>query len=57
MLILDEPTFGQDLRTWGEIVGLLRSLLDEGTAVVAITHDLELVAALADDELRMRAPA
>lgn len=57
LLILDEPTFGQDLRTWGEIVGLLRSLLDEGTAVVAITHDLELVAALADDELRMRAPA
>ena len=57
VLILDEPTFGQDLRTWGEIVGLLRSLLDEGTAVVAITHDLELVAALADDELRMGAPA
>lgn len=57
LLILDEPTFAQDARTWSELVGLLASLLDDGSSVVAITHDLLLVAALADDELRMTASA
>ncbi len=31
MLVLDEPTFGQDARTWRELVALLAELLDEGT--------------------------
>ncbi len=53
VVILDEPTFGQDLRTWGELVGILAGLLGGGTAVVAVTHDFHLVDALADDELRM----
>ncbi len=48
VLVLDEPTFGQDSRTWSELVALLADLVDDGTAVVAITHDLELVDALAD---------
>lgn len=53
LLVLDEPTFGQDARTWRELVALLAELLDEGSGVVAATHDLHLVIALADDEMRM----
>lgn len=53
MLILDEPTFGQDSRTWAELVALLAELADAGSAVVTITHDAELVDALADVEYRM----
>jgi energy-coupling factor transporter ATP-binding protein EcfA2 len=43
MLVLDEPTFGQDARTWSELVDLLRDLLDAGTALVCATHDRDLV--------------
>ncbi|MDI2097760.1 ABC transporter ATP-binding protein [Ruicaihuangia caeni] len=53
VLVLDEPTFGQDAATWRELVSLLRELLDAGTAVVAITHDERFVAALADDVLHL----
>ncbi|GGJ74453.1 ABC transporter ATP-binding protein [Pilimelia anulata] len=48
VLLLDEPTYGQDRTTWAELVDLLAELRDEGRAVVAITHDPPLVAALAD---------
>jgi energy-coupling factor transporter ATP-binding protein EcfA2 len=57
LLILDEPTFGQDSRTWAELVAYLAELLDSGSAVVAVTHDAELVDALADSELRMSSQA
>ena len=57
MLVLDEPTFGQDARTWRELVDFLAELLEQGSAIVAVTHDLDLVAALADDELRMSVAA
>ncbi|MFD7871605.1 ABC transporter ATP-binding protein [Microbacterium sp. NPDC059771] len=46
LLVLDEPTFGQDARTWAELVALLAALRDEGSAVVAITHDLDVARAL-----------
>ena len=46
LLLLDEPTFGQDARTWAELVVLLGELLDDGVGVVAATHDAELVDAL-----------
>jgi energy-coupling factor transport system ATP-binding protein len=51
VLVLDEPTFGQDSRTWRELVALLAELLDEGNAVVAVTHDRDFIDALADSEL------
>ena len=38
VLILDEPTFGQDASTWGELVRLIRGLLTEGVAVISVTH-------------------
>jgi energy-coupling factor transport system ATP-binding protein len=53
VLMLDEPTFGQDSRTWQELVALLAELLESGSAVVAVTHDTDFVAALADTEVRL----
>jgi len=53
VLVLDEPTFGQDARTWAELVALLDELVAQGSAVVAVTHDDRLVEALADDLLRL----
>jgi energy-coupling factor transporter ATP-binding protein EcfA2 len=46
VLVLDEPTFGQDARTWTELTTLLLELLGEGRAVVAATHDTDLVKVL-----------
>jgi energy-coupling factor transport system ATP-binding protein len=43
-LILDEPTFGQDERNTELLVETLEALRAEGRAIVAITHDLGLVA-------------
>ncbi|WP_205529056.1 ABC transporter ATP-binding protein [Microbacterium halotolerans] len=53
MIVLDEPTFGQDARTWHELVEMLAALRDDGTSLVLVTHDEPLVAALADDVLRL----
>ena len=44
VLILDEPTFGQDRRHAGETLDLLSALHREGRTVVVITHDMTLVA-------------
>ena len=41
VLVLDEPTFGQDANTWAELASFLSELLDAGTAVVSVTHDAE----------------
>ncbi|MEU7905208.1 ATP-binding cassette domain-containing protein [Actinoplanes sp. NPDC049118] len=48
LLVLDEPTFGQDRRTWIELVELLARLRDDGCGIVAVTHDEDFVTALAD---------
>ena len=53
LLVLDEPTFGQDARTWAELVRLLAELQATGTAVVAVTHDDLFVKALADARLTL----
>ncbi|GAA1790009.1 ABC transporter ATP-binding protein [Agromyces lapidis] len=44
VLALDEPTFGQDRARAAELLDMLRSLNDEGTTVLVVTHDLQLVA-------------
>ena len=51
VLVLDEPTFGQDANTWAELASFLSELLDAGTAVVSVTHDAEFSAALGGAEL------
>ncbi|MFI1197645.1 ABC transporter ATP-binding protein [Micromonospora sp. NPDC020750] len=48
LLVCDEPTFGQDRRTWLELVDLFAELRDAGHGVVTVTHDPDFVAALAD---------
>ena len=53
ILILDEPTFGQDAGTWAELVTLLRDLVHDGTAVLSVTHDADFIAALGGAELRI----
>jgi energy-coupling factor transporter ATP-binding protein EcfA2 len=53
VLVLDEPTFGQDANTWAELASFLSELLDAGTAVVSVTHDAEFSAALGGTELRL----
>lgn len=57
LLIVDEPTFGQDSRTWAELVALFAELLDAGSALVAITHDTAFVEAIADSELVLESNA
>ncbi|SIR85980.1 energy-coupling factor transport system ATP-binding protein [Micromonospora avicenniae] len=56
LLICDEPTFGQDRRTWLELVDLLADLRDAGHGVVTVTHDAEFVAALADRQVTLTRP-
>ncbi len=44
VLALDEPTFGQDRARASELLELLQELRTEGTTIVIVTHDLQLVA-------------
>jgi peptide/nickel transport system ATP-binding protein len=56
LLIADEPTTALDVTIQAQILGLMRSLRNEtGTAIILITHDLGVVAELADDVLVMYA--
>jgi energy-coupling factor transport system ATP-binding protein len=56
VLVLDEPTFGQDANTWAELASFLSELLDAGTAVVSVTHDAEFSEVLGGTTLRLHAP-
>ncbi len=42
VIIVDEPTTGQDRRTSREIMDLLKELRDRGHTVIVITHDIPL---------------
>ena len=50
LLVLDEPTFGQDRLTWVGLVELLGELLAEGASVAVATHDHDLVQALTSSQ-------
>ncbi|MBB6450298.1 energy-coupling factor transport system ATP-binding protein [Geomicrobium halophilum] len=43
LLILDEPTFGQDAENTEELMNLLKSLQQQGKTILMITHDMGLV--------------
>ena len=56
LLIADEPTTALDVTTQAQILGLMRQLQeDHGTAIIMITHDLGVVAEIADDVVVMYA--
>ena len=44
VLVLDEPTYGQDRERAVELLDLLTALHDDGTTVVVVSHDMQLVA-------------
>ena len=46
VLVMDEPTFGQDFTTWTSMVRLIAGVRDQGCAVIVITHDEPLITAL-----------
>ena len=48
VLVLDEPTFGQDRLGYESLLGILRERLEAGTCLVAATHDERFVADVAD---------
>ena len=52
-LVLDEPTFGQDRRTFTELLALLAEFRDGGGAIAFASHDELFVDAFADERLRL----
>jgi energy-coupling factor transport system ATP-binding protein len=44
VLALDEPTFGQDRERAAELLDIVTALNREGTTIIVVTHDLQLVA-------------
>lgn len=48
MIILDEPTAGQDYRHYTDIMEFLKKLKDRGITIVMITHDMHLMLEYAD---------
>jgi oligopeptide/dipeptide ABC transporter ATP-binding protein len=56
LLIADEPTTALDVTIQAQILDLMRTLQrDSGTAIILITHDLGVVAEMADDVVVMYA--
>ena len=53
VLLLDEPTFGQDPHTFSELVWLLRRMADEGTTIASVTHDPLFISALGDHRVEV----
>lgn len=56
LLMLDEPTASLDQRSADLVVGAIRSAKAAGVAILAIFHDPELVAALADSVVGLKRP-
>lgn len=55
VLVADEPTTALDATVQARVLALLRSIVDAGTAVVFISHDIAAVRRVADRVLVMRA--
>ena len=51
LLILDEPTAGQDWKTYTEIMSFLKELNESGKTIMIITHDMHLMLEYTDRSL------
>lgn len=54
ILVADEPTTGQDPETKRQLVAELAALVEDGLALVLLSHDLEVVQELADEVVMLR---
>jgi energy-coupling factor transport system ATP-binding protein len=54
VLVLDEPSVGQDRLTWSAVAGVVAAARDAGVGVVLATHD-PLLIAMADRRITLRA--
>ncbi|PKH26395.1 ABC transporter ATP-binding protein [Enterobacterales bacterium CwR94] len=57
VIIADEPTTALDVTVQAQVLEVLRQMLDRGTSVILISHDLAVVATLADHILVMQGGA
>ncbi len=55
VVVLDEPTFGQDRARADALLRLLSDLRNAGTAIIVVSHDMQLVAEHADRMIVMEA--
>lgn len=53
VLVLDEPTFGQDRRGWISLVELLQEEIARGRSVIAVTHDEAVTRHLGGHRIRL----
>ncbi len=53
LLILDEPTFGQDRRGWEAIAEIIEEFVDAGTTVLVATHDEAFASRIANRRIEM----
>jgi energy-coupling factor transport system ATP-binding protein len=56
ILLLDEPSFGQDAHSWHDLLDRLRDYLDEGGSIVLASHDQLLVRSLAHRVIHLGEP-
>src|SRR5450830_1592569 len=54
VIIADEPTTALDVLVQGQVLQVLRGLIKDGTSLILISHDLSVVASLADIILVMK---
>lgn len=57
VLVLDEPTFGQDCTTWRELALMIAEHVDGGGAAVSVTHDDQFIRLLGDARLHLEKQA
>ncbi|WP_418567350.1 ABC transporter ATP-binding protein [Peptacetobacter sp.] len=48
ILILDEPTYGQDIENLKKLVNLLYKINEKGVSIIIITHDMQLLSKSCD---------
>lgn len=54
VLILDEPTYGQDARNTFALLDLFQQLREEGTTIIMVTHEMEIVRHYATRVLKIK---